>query len=115
MVPGLQSTGSIVEVHGLSWSAACGLFPDQGLNPRLLHWQAALLPSSHEGSPGLFNWKIYGLVGGGASFVLLAPDVREGCFLYLLIYYLFILPCSRKEFEEDKTLWRLASSPVRLR
>ena len=96
MVPGLQSTGSVVEVHGLSCSAARGLFPDQGSNPRLLHWQAASLPSSHEGSPGLFNWKIYGLVGGGASFVLLALDVREGCFLYRLIYYLFILPCFQK-------------------
>ena len=26
--------------HGLSCSAACGIFPDQGLNPCPLHWQA---------------------------------------------------------------------------
>ena len=40
----------------------------------------------------LFHWKVYGLVGGGASFGLLAPGVREGCFLYLLfITYLFCL------------------------
>ena len=25
--------------HGLSCFAACGIFPDQGLNVRLLHWQ----------------------------------------------------------------------------
>ena len=34
----LWSTGSVVVAHGLSCSAACGIFPDQGLNPRLLHW-----------------------------------------------------------------------------
>ena len=26
--------------HGLSCSAACGIFPDQGTNPCPLHWQA---------------------------------------------------------------------------
>ena len=30
---GLQRTGSIVVVHGLSHPVACGIFPDQGLNP----------------------------------------------------------------------------------
>ena len=36
------STGSIVVVPGLSCSAACGIFPDQGWNLCLLHWQADL-------------------------------------------------------------------------
>ena len=36
----LQSTGSVVVAHGLSCSTACGIFPDQGLNPCPLHWQA---------------------------------------------------------------------------
>ena len=36
--PWLQSTSSAVAVHGLSWSTVCGIFPDQGLNPYLLHW-----------------------------------------------------------------------------
>ena len=27
VVPGLESTGSVVVVHGLSYSAACGIFP----------------------------------------------------------------------------------------
>ena len=35
----LQSTGSVVVVHGLSCSVAYGIFPDQGSNPRPLHWQ----------------------------------------------------------------------------
>ena len=37
---GLQSAGSVVVVHGLSCSAACGIFPDQRSNPYPLHWQA---------------------------------------------------------------------------
>ena len=41
----LQSTGSRHAGfsscgHGLSCSAACGIFPDQGSNPCPLHWQA---------------------------------------------------------------------------
>ena len=31
--PGLYSTDSIVVAYGLSCSAACEIFPDQGLNP----------------------------------------------------------------------------------
>ena len=36
----LKAQGSVVAVHGLSCSAACGIFPDQGLNSCPLHWQA---------------------------------------------------------------------------
>ena len=36
---GLQNAGSVVVAHGPSCSAACGIFPDQGLNPCPLHWQ----------------------------------------------------------------------------
>ena len=32
VAPRLQSTGPIVVAHGLSRSAALGIFPDQGLN-----------------------------------------------------------------------------------
>ena len=35
----LQSTGSVVVVHRLSCSTACGIFPDQGSNPCSLRWQ----------------------------------------------------------------------------
>ena len=31
---------SVVVVHGLDCPMACGIFPDQGLNLCLLHWQA---------------------------------------------------------------------------
>ena len=38
-------------MHRLSCSAACGIFPDQGLNPCFPHWQVDSLPLSHQGSP----------------------------------------------------------------
>ena len=42
-----------IVVKGLSCSKACGIFPHQGSNPCLLHWQADSLPLSHQGSPAL--------------------------------------------------------------
>ena len=50
---GLWSTGSIVVAHGLSHFTACGIFPNQGSNLCLLHWQVDSLPLSHQGSPCL--------------------------------------------------------------
>ena len=38
--------------HGLSCSAACGIFPDQGSNPCPLHWQADSYLMRPQGSPG---------------------------------------------------------------
>ena len=46
--PGLPSTGSTGVAYRLSCSMACGIFPDPGLNPHLLHWQADSLPLSHQ-------------------------------------------------------------------
>ena len=47
----------IVALHGLSCSATCGILPDQGLNLCLLHWQADILPLSHEErSPSSLYW-----------------------------------------------------------
>ena len=50
-VPRLWSTGLVVVAYGLSCSATCRIFPDQGSNPCLLHWQADSLPPSLQGSP----------------------------------------------------------------
>ena len=36
----LGARASVVVARGLSCSAACGIFPDQGSNPCPLHWQA---------------------------------------------------------------------------
>ena len=49
--PRLWSTESVVAAHGLRCSVACPIFPDQGLNLCLLHWQAGSLPLNHRGSP----------------------------------------------------------------
>ena len=54
-----NARASAVVVHGLSCPAACGVFPDQGLNPCPLHRQADL-PLDYQGSPySSFNkyWK----------------------------------------------------------
>ena len=48
---GSRCTGSVIVAHGPSHSAACGIFPDQGSNPRPLHWQADSQPLRHQGSP----------------------------------------------------------------
>ena len=55
VIPGLQSTCSVVEAHWLSCSLACGVSPDYRSNPCLLHWLVDSLPLSHQGSP-LFSF-----------------------------------------------------------
>ena len=49
--PRLWSEGSVAVEHGLSGSAACGIFSDQGLNSCPLLWQAGSYPPCHQGSP----------------------------------------------------------------
>ena len=51
---GSRHAGSVVVAHGPSCSAACGIFPDQGLNPCPLHWQADSQPLHHQGSPDMY-------------------------------------------------------------
>ena len=51
MDPGFNSTGSVVVVHGLSCSMACGIFLHQGSNLWLLPWWPDSLPINHQGSP----------------------------------------------------------------
>ena len=54
---GSRRAGSAVVAHGLSCFVACGIFPDQGSNPRPLHWQADSQPLRHQGSP---SWGFVG-------------------------------------------------------
>ena len=54
MADGLSSCGSWALAHKLSYSKACGILLDQGLNLCLLHWQADSLLLSHQGSPHKF-------------------------------------------------------------
>ena len=64
---GSRRAGSAVVAHGPSCSAAYGIFPDQGSNPRPLHWQADSQPLRHQGSPLFlfFNKFIYFLAALG--------------------------------------------------
>ena len=64
---GLYGTGSVAVAHSLSCAMACGVFPDQGLTPCLLHWQADSLPLSHQGSPSL-SWGMLTLGCRGIEF-----------------------------------------------
>ena len=48
---GSRRAGSVVVANGPSCSAACGILPDQGLNPCPLHWQADSQRLRHQGSP----------------------------------------------------------------
>ena len=52
---GLQGTGSVVVASRLCCPEACGIFPHQGSNLCILHWQADSLPWSHQGSPVLIS------------------------------------------------------------
>ena len=85
-VPRLKSTGSIVVVHGLSCSAAYGIFVDQGLNLYLLHWQVDSLLLSHQGSPLIF---IYAYKFPLPFFIvhLFVLVLLLTIYLYFLTYY----------------------------
>ena len=48
---GSRRAGSVIVAHGPSRSAACGILPDQGSNPRPPHRQADSQPLRHQGSP----------------------------------------------------------------
>ena len=54
-LPFLRSRGSragpVVVAQGQRCSTTRGVFPGQGSNPCLLHWQVDSLPLSHQGSP----------------------------------------------------------------
>ena len=54
--PRLQNIGSVVMAQGPSCSRACGILPNQRLNPCLLNWQADSPPLSHQGSPTRWPW-----------------------------------------------------------
>ena len=57
----------ITESDPIQWlnnSNSSRVFPGQGLNPCLLHWQAEFLPLSHQGSPLwlIFNFRLRSIV-----------------------------------------------------
>ena len=49
-----RRSGSVVVAHGPSCSTTCGILPDQGPNPRPLHWQADSQTTAPPGKPSIF-------------------------------------------------------------
>ena len=86
---GSRRAGSIVVAHGLSCSAACGIFPDQGSNPCPLLWQADSQPLRHQGSP---KWHCFWELVFILSLVyLLFPSILSLGILFICLFvYLFI-------------------------
>ena len=91
----LWHTGSALVVHGLSHSATCGIFPDQGSNPCPLHWQVDSLPLSHQGSPRGIDLNELFLLSCVVSIFL--PNSAFICKDYFVSYYCsytsFLLIC----------------------
>ena len=84
----------------LSCSTTCGILPDQGLNPWLLHWQAGSLPLSHQGSPGHIS-------SAASSCCRVFQSVALPHFIYLLPE----LPTTSHPHKEDCSDCLLPSLP----
>ena len=48
---GSRCPGSVVVAHGPHCSEVRGIFPEQGSNPCVLHWQVDSQPPDHQGRP----------------------------------------------------------------
>ena len=108
---GSRCAGSVIVAHGPSCSAACGIFPDQGSNPRPLHWQADSQPLRHQGSP---EGQLLNPFGGArhashvhstplmftAPCLSLRPSPAPGPRLYAfpLVPFLLLLDCPPRSF-----------------
>ena len=92
-----RRAGSVVVAHGPSCSAAYGILPDQGANPRPLHWQADSQPLCHQGSPQLqpFKQRFQDLV--------FQPVLRSLFLLFLLSRTFHGLANSRKKVFSHST------------
>ena len=93
--PGSYVHGVLLE-RILEWIATPfllqGIFPDQGLNPCLLHWQVDSLPLSHNGSPHIFTSRQF-----------TGPRRNWGSFVLVLLHYILLLLFSRPAVSDS--LW----------
>ena len=51
LVAEFRHTGSVVALHGLSYSETCGIFLDQESNLHPLHWKVDSYSLDYQGSP----------------------------------------------------------------
>ena len=79
---------SLVERYRLSCSEACGIFPDQGLNPCLLNWLADSYPLHYQESPEIYFFYF------SFSFICLANVNIPSSSFFKLILDLSIAFCS---------------------
>ena len=79
---GSRSAGPVTAAHGPSRSAARGILPDQGSNPRPPHyWQADSQPLRHQGSPKPFfktrkYWSVDTISGTAEVTGIIWKDLR---------------------------------------
>ena len=103
---GSRRAGSVVVAHGPSCSAAYGTFPDQGLNPCPLHWQADSQPLRHQGSPHLFSLQKNDYLKLSYLFVLLIASIpqenklHKGWILSILLIAISLAPRMRPGTKE---------------
>ena len=88
-------------VYGLSGSMACVVFPDQGSNPCVQHWQTNSLPLSHQGSlcPSLpdltslsmiISSSIYVAANGIISFIFMTEWYPHMCVCVCLCVWISV-------------------------
>ena len=91
---GSRCVGSVAVSLGLCCSAACGILPDQGWNPGLLHQQVDSLPLRHQGSAKFLCWWLLLLLLEDVATAheedrMLIPDGEAGCpHLFTVLYAL---------------------------
>ena len=82
--PRFWGVGSVAVEHRFNCSAACGIFPGQGLNLCPLRWQEDSYPLDHQGSPNRFFFFFF----SSADFYLFFFDTIN---VHLLLYLFFLI------------------------
>ena len=92
--------------HGLSCAEVCGIFPDQGLNPYLPHWQADFLPQSPQGCLTL-EYFFYYFTFYSLSCLVYILSFWKFYYIDYIIYFLTLeFSYIFQPFLKHGTLWR---------
>ena len=102
----LQHRLSIV-AHWFSCSKACAIFPDQGSNPHLLHWQADSLSLSHWGSSWKFFFLLVSLSDFGLVFCQLYKTLKEFVWHWCYFFIKCLIGLTRKLSGSEISLWEV--------